>query len=166
VLDKPNQTAANLASENVHADITKLIAENKVYVNIQNQVCSTTFDAAQYGADDDEKDEVEVNIRMKPQNFINLAETSISCASRSLRIGVARAASVLIRVNHSANVKARQNSSCTPLYLSVRYGHVGIVLLERGADKHALNDFHDKIADLLGEPGLRGPIYKRSCRET
>jgi hypothetical protein len=60
------------------------------------------------------------------------------------------------------------------MYLSERYGHVGIVLLERGADKHALNgkakyhtkyrcevdiqslqdilDFPDKIADLLGKP--------------
>jgi hypothetical protein len=52
-----------------------------------------------------------------------------------------------VLIDHSANVNARQNSSCSPLYLSVRYGHVGIVLLERGADKHA---FLDKIADLLG----------------
>jgi hypothetical protein len=58
VLDKPNQTAANLASENVHAVAAARTAENKVDVNIQNQVCSTTFDAAQYGTDDDEKDEV------------------------------------------------------------------------------------------------------------
>jgi hypothetical protein len=56
--------AANLASENVHADISKLIAENKVDANIQNMVCSTTFDAAQYGADDDEKDEVKSSLHV------------------------------------------------------------------------------------------------------
>ena len=70
-------------------------------------------------------------------------------------------------VDHGANVNARQQNHWTPLDLSARNGHLGIVklLLERGADVHAQNDDGEtpyqlslrtgnrEIADLLREHG-------------
>ena len=45
-------------------------------------------------------------------------------------------------IGHGANVNARQQDHWTPIHLSARNGHLGILklLLERGADLQALND--------------------------
>jgi ankyrin repeat protein len=46
-----------------------------------------------------------------------------------------------VLLDHGANVNARQRNHRTPLDLSARNGNLGVVklLLERGADVHALN---------------------------
>ena len=57
VLNKANKTAAELALENGKAEVAKFIAEYKADANIRNKIRSTTLDTAQYGADEDGKDE-------------------------------------------------------------------------------------------------------------
>jgi ankyrin repeat protein len=57
VLNKANKTAAELASENGKAEVAKFIAEYKADANIRNKIRSTTLDTAEYGADEDGKDE-------------------------------------------------------------------------------------------------------------
>jgi ankyrin repeat protein len=57
VLDKANKTAAEMASENGQAEVAKLIVEYKADANIRNKIRSTTLDTAEYGANEDGKDE-------------------------------------------------------------------------------------------------------------
>ena len=73
-------------------------------------------------------------------------------------------------IDGGANVNARKFDYWTPIHISARHGHLGIVelLLGRGADtcmlngdgltayQLALRQGHGKVADLLRDHGTRG----------
>ncbi|KAN0105623.1 Ankyrin repeat-containing domain protein [Russula decolorans] len=116
VLNKANQTAAKLASENDQVEVARFIAEYKLDASIQDKVCSTTFDAAQYGADGDEKDE---------------ENPSLHAAAEEGNMDVLK--SLLVQ---GADINPRNESHRTPLNLAAAKGndHVVRLLIERGAE--------------------------------
>ena len=64
VLNKANETADKLASENGQAKVARLIAEYKADADIRNKICSATLDTAQYGADEDRRDEGKASLHI------------------------------------------------------------------------------------------------------
>ena len=62
VLNKAGRSAAELASENGQAEVAKFISEYKANENTRNKLRSMTFDTAEFGADDDGKDEANVSL--------------------------------------------------------------------------------------------------------
>jgi ankyrin repeat protein len=64
VLNKANETADKLASENGQAEVARLIAEYKADADIRNKICSATLDTAQYGADEDRRDEGKASLHI------------------------------------------------------------------------------------------------------
>ena len=64
VLNKANETADKLASENGQAEVARLVAEYKADADIRNKIRSATLDTAQYGADEDRRDEGKASLHV------------------------------------------------------------------------------------------------------
>ena len=63
-VNKANETADRLASENGQAEVARLIAEYKADADIRNKICSATLDTARYGVDEDRRDEGKASLHI------------------------------------------------------------------------------------------------------
>src|SRR6266478_3967849 len=137
MLNKANETAADLASEDDKTEVAKFIAEYKADGNIRKKVRSSTLDTAQDGADE---------IGTDNEN------ASLHTAAEEGKIDVVR-----LLIVRGADVDTRTQHQWAPIHLSANNGYLDIVklLLERGADLHALNGQGDTPYELLLQGGYR-----------
>ena len=155
MLNKTNETAADLASENDKTEVAKFIAEYKADGNIRNKVRSSTLDTAQDRADEIGTDNENVSLHTAAEegniDIVRLliergaevdsrddaGHTPLHEASRSGHVEVARAL-----IDYGADINARDRYQWTPIHTSANEGHDELLelFLERGVDIHARGD--------------------------
>jgi serine/threonine-protein phosphatase 6 regulatory ankyrin repeat subunit B len=152
VVNKANQTAAELASDVGQVEVEKFIAEYQADANIRNQIFSTTTLAAQYGADEDREyegmtslhdaaEEGNVNVvksLLERGEDINTRNTSFETPLH-LAAEKAKADVVRLLVERGAEVDSRNERGWTPLHFASLEGHVEVsrVLVDHDANVNA-----------------------------
>jgi hypothetical protein len=141
-----------LASENGKAEVAKFIAEYKADANIRNKIRSSTLDTAQYGADEDGKDEGNASLHAAAEEgnidiVKSLLERGVDINSRNadIQTPLHRAAAkgnvdvVRLLIERGAEVDSRDMWGWTPLHTASRYGHLEVsrVLVDHGANVNA-----------------------------
>ena len=116
VVNKAGRSAGELASENGQAEVAKFISKYKENANARDKLRSTILDTAEYGVDDDGKEE---------------AEDLLNTAAEEGDIDIVK--SLLER---EIDINARNANDETSLYRAAGKGNVDIVrlLIERGAE--------------------------------
>ncbi|KAI9451529.1 ankyrin repeat-containing domain protein [Russula earlei] len=184
-MNKASQTAAELASEHDHGEISRFLAEYKSGEMSQTNLSLNTADD---DADEESKDKANASlitasdegefdvveslleqgadVNARNEDF----ETPLELAAKKGELKVVRGWTPLhdaslegnfeiskVLVDHGANVNARTIDHWTPLHLSAYNGNLEIaeLLLERGADVHALTDEGRTAYELSLEDGSR-----------
>jgi serine/threonine-protein phosphatase 6 regulatory ankyrin repeat subunit B len=173
VLNKANKTAAELASENGHAEVAKIIAEYKADGNIRDNIYSTTLDTAQYGADDDGMDEGATSLHSATkEGDTDVVESlleggiNINCrnASSGTPLGTAAADGkvdiVRLLIERGAEVDSHDMWGWTPLHEASKYGHLEVsqLLIDHGANVNARELDHRTPLSLSARNGHLGVV--------